>query len=197
MPSTPQPVLGLVLAGGLSRRMGGGDKGMFLLQGRPLFTHVIERLRPQVDAIVLNANGDPARLASTALAVVPDDIAGYPGPLAGIVAGLDYAADRDFEWVVSVPADTPFLPHDLVPRLAAARAAQTMAVAASGGRVHPVVALWPVSMRRKLRDMVTAGLRKIGIATQDAAIVDWPDQPVDPFFNVNTPEDLAASITML
>lgn len=171
--------------------MGGGDKGLRLLQGRPVLTHVIERLRPQVDAIVLNANGDPARFAAFRLPVIADDIPDRRGPLAGIIAGLDDAAARGFDWLVSVPADAPLLPPDLVARLVAGRVAGSMAVAASGGRVHPIIALWPVSMRTLLRGMVAAGLRRVGGATEDAAIVTWADQPIDPFFNVNTADDLA------
>ena len=192
-----KPVLGLIVAGGLARRMGGGDKGLLELQGRPVLAHVVERLRPQVDRLVLNANGDPARFAVFGLTIVADDIAGWPGPLAGIVAGLDHAAAFGVEWLVSVPADAPLLPSDLVARLMAARGERPMAVAASGGRVHPVIALWPVSMRHRLRDAVAGGLRKVGAVTEAAAVATWADQPLDPFFNVNTPADLATAATLL
>ena len=181
------------MAGGLARRMGGGDKGMREVGGQTVLARVLARLGPQVSRVIINANGDPARLASFGLPIVPDSVADHPGPLAGVLAGLDWAADAGIEWVVSAPGDAPFLPTDLVARLHAARGDAAMTLAASGARTHPVVALWPVSMREKLRDALTAGLRKVGAFTEGAAVATWPAEPVDPFFNVNTPEDLAAA----
>lgn len=185
--------LGLILAGGLARRMGGGDKGLHEIGGQTVLARVIASLGPQVSHLAINANGDPARFAAFGLPILPDSMPGHPGPLAGILAGLDAAAASGLDWIVSAPADAPFLPPDLVVRLHEGRGSAAMAIAASGGRTHPVAALWPVSMREDLRAALTAGLRKVGTATEGAAIVSWPDHPVDPFFNVNTPDDLAAA----
>jgi molybdopterin-guanine dinucleotide biosynthesis protein A len=187
-----------VLAGGLARRMGGGDKPMRSIGGRTILDHVIERLEPQCETLVLNANGEPARFARFALPVIPDTVEDYPGPLAGVLAGLDWAAANrpDAEWVVSVAGDCPFLPRDLVARLHEALAAENaqLAVAASGERTHPVIGLWSVGLREELRDaLVGEGVRKIDrwTARYRLATVSWPTEPVDPFFNANTVEDLA------
>jgi molybdopterin-guanine dinucleotide biosynthesis protein A len=199
-PAMTERVLGLVLAGGLARRMGGGDKARIAIGGRTILERVLARLAPQCARIILNANGDPARFADTGLPVVADTVPGFAGPLAGILAGLDWAAAQApaIADIVSVPGDCPFLPADLVARLAAAReAARTpLACARSGEWRHPVVGLWPVSLREDLRKALTAeGLHKIEIwtARHGVAIADWPAAPVDPFFNVNTPEDAAAA----
>jgi len=187
-----ESTVGLILAGGLARRLGGGDKGLRRVGGRSVIERVLERLGPQVDRIVVNANGDPARFAALGLPIVADSLPDHPGPLAGVLAGLEWAAANAsaIEWVVSVPGDAPFLPLDLVARLQAARGEAAMSCAASGGRVHPVAALWPVAARARLRDALASGLRKVGAFTAGAAIAEWPIDPVDPFFNVNTPEDL-------
>jgi molybdopterin-guanine dinucleotide biosynthesis protein A len=192
------PTLGVLLAGGLARRMGGGDKPLKEIGGRTILERAIERLSPQCDALILNANGDPARFAATGLAVVADDVPGFAGPLAGILAALDWAArDRPaVEWVVSAAADSPFLPRDLVLRLHAARAAAgvPLACATSGGQAHPVNALWPVALRGDLRHaLVVEDMRKIDrwTARHGVAHASWPAEPVDPFFNANTPEDVA------
>ena len=197
---TTEPVLGLVLAGGLARRMGGGDKPLRSIAGMTILDRVLARLKPQCDPIILNANGDPARFAATGLLVVPDDVPGFAGPLAGILAGLDWAAEHapGKEWIASVPGDCPFLPKDLVAQLAAARAANglPLACARSGEWRHPVVGLWPTALRDDLRRALTdEGLRKIEVwtARHGVAVADWPNEPVDPFFNVNTPEDAAAA----
>jgi molybdopterin-guanine dinucleotide biosynthesis protein A len=197
MPDAPA-VVGVLLAGGQSRRMGGGDKTLRRLGGRTILAQVIERLAPQVRRLVLNANGDPARFADYGLPVVADSVAGFAGPLAGVLAGLDWAAvnEPDCPWVVSAPTDAPFLPADLVARLlgAAERDGADMACAASGGRTHPVAALWPVRLREDLRRaMVEEGVRKVDIWTARycLAIAEFPDAPLDPFFNTNRPEDLA------
>ena len=158
-------VLAVVLAGGLARRMGGGDKPLRLLGGRPLLDHVLDRVRPQVAGVILNANGDPARFAAYGLPVVADPLPDFPGPLAGVLAALDWAAAHrpEVATVLSVPGDGPFLPPDLVARLQAARAAAgvPMACAASGGWTHPPIALWPVALRGELREALLAGEKKI------------------------------------
>lgn len=192
--------LGLVLAGGLARRMGGGDKPLTRIGGATILDRVLGRLTPQVRRIVLNANGDPARFAATGLPVVADSVPDFAGPLAGILAGLDWAAAHvpDTVYVASVPGDCPFIPRDVVTRLHQARseAGTPLACARSGDWRHPVVGLWPVSLRDDLRRALSEeGLRKIEIwtARHGVALADWPDKPVDPFFNVNTPEDAAAA----
>jgi molybdenum cofactor guanylyltransferase len=197
--SLPHPLtLGLVLAGGLARRMGGGDKALIAVGGVAILDRVLGFLRPACREIILNANGDPARFARYGLPVIPDSVPDFAGPLAGILAGLDWAAAHrpDLAWVVSVPGDCPFLPHDLVTRLHEARqqAGLPLACARSGDWRHPVVALWPVALREDLRHaLVKEDLRKIEVwtARHGVAIADWPAKPVDPFFNVNTPEDAA------
>ncbi|WP_248313400.1 molybdenum cofactor guanylyltransferase MobA [Bosea sp. F3-2] len=192
---TPSTV-GLILAGGLARRMGGGDKPLKLLAGRPILAHVIERLREQCDGLVLNANGDPARFAAFGLPVIADAVPDFAGPLAGILAGLDWLAEHRPEtaWLLSVAADTPFIPSDLARRLHEARIAAEapLACAASAGRAHHAIGLWPVSLRQDLRRALEAGDRKISRWTQDhgVAVAEWAAEPVDPFFNVNTPDDL-------
>ncbi len=192
------PTLGLVLAGGLARRMGGGDKARIRIGGKTILERVLSRLKPQCSGVILNANGDPARFSDTGLPVVADTVPDFAGPLAGILAGLDWAAAHapDIADVVSVPGDCPFLPQDLVMRLSAARRAAglPLACARSGDWRHPVVGLWPVTLRADLRmALVEEDLHKIETwtARHGVAIADWPSAPVDPFFNVNTPEDAA------
>ena len=192
--------LGLVLAGGLARRMGCGDKPRTAIGGQTILARVIDRLSPQCTRLILNANGDPSRFADAKLPVIPDDVPDFAGPLAGVLAGLDWAAKNapGIEYVASVPGDCPFLPRDLVARLHRARtdAGKPLACARSGEWRHPVVALWPVALRDDLRRAVREeGLRKIEIwtARHGIALTDWPAEPVDPFFNVNTPEDVAAA----
>jgi molybdopterin-guanine dinucleotide biosynthesis protein A len=194
------PVLGLVLAGGLARRMGGGDKPLKTIGSVTILDRVLGRLTPQCASVIINANGDPSRFASTGLAVVADDVPDFAGPLAGILAGLDWAAAHapNVAFVASAPGDCPFLPRDLVVRLHQARQSQNLplACARSGEWRHPVVGLWPVALRGDLREAVTAeGLREIEVwtARHGVALADWPAEPVDPFFNVNTPEDAAAA----
>jgi molybdopterin-guanine dinucleotide biosynthesis protein A len=189
---------GIILAGGLARRMGGADKGLIEIAGRPILAHVIERLKPQCANLVLNANGDPARFAQFGLEVVADDIEGFAGPLAGILAGLEYiAAHRpEVETAVSVPADTPFIPRDLAPKLAGAcvSSGAEIAVAQSDAQMHYTVALWTVAVRHALRRaLVEEDIRSVRVFIEQrhhtAAL--WPVEPYDPFFNVNRPEDLA------
>jgi molybdopterin-guanine dinucleotide biosynthesis protein A len=193
-PATP----GVLLAGGLARRMGGGDKPMRPIGGRPILARAIARLKPQCDGLILSANGDPARFKDFALPVIPDTVKNHPGPLAGILAGLDWAAANrpEISWVLSVAADCPFLPRDLVARLHQARAEQDaeLAVAASGGRSHPVIGLWQVGLREELRHaLVAEDIRKVGswTARYRLATVAWPTEPLDPFFNANTVDDIA------
>jgi len=195
---TEAPTLGLLLAGGLARRMGGGDKPLRTIAGKTILAHVIGRLRPQCEGLLINANGDPARFADYGLPVVADDVPDFAGPLAGILAGLDWmAANRpELEWLVSVAADTPFIPRDLVARLHAARESQgvPIACAASGGWTHPVIGLWPVSLREELRHaLMVEDERKIDrwTARHGCASAEWETAPVDPFFNANKPDDLA------
>jgi molybdenum cofactor guanylyltransferase len=195
---TVPPTLGLLLAGGLARRMGGGDKARIAIGGATILQRVLACVTAQCARVIINANGDPARFADTQLPVVADSVPDFAGPLAGILAGLDWAAANapQCEWVASVPGDCPFLPGDLVMRLHAARVAAgaPLACARSGEWQHPVVALWPVALREDLRRaLIDDGLRKIEIwtARHGIAVADWPAEPVDPFFNVNTPEDAA------
>jgi molybdenum cofactor guanylyltransferase len=192
------PTLGLVLAGGLARRMGGGDKALLRIGSATILDRVLGRLTPQCSRLIINANGDPARFGFTRLPVIADDVPDFAGPLAGVLAGLDWAATHapDIDFVVSVPGDCPFLPRDLVARLHAARAAdgKSLACARSGEWRHPVVGLWAVALRNDLRRALTQeGLHKIEVwtARHGVAIADWPTTPVDPFFNVNTPDDAA------
>ncbi len=189
---------GVLLAGGLARRMGGGDKPMRTIGGRTILQRVIARLKPQCDGLMLNANGDPARFSAFGLPVISDNVADFPGPLAGILAALDWtAAERpDVEWILSAAADCPFLPRDLVARLYHALEAENaqLAVAASGEQTHPVVGLWSVSLRDELRHaLVVEDFRKIDrwTARYRLATVSWPTTPLDPFFNANTVEDIA------
>jgi molybdopterin-guanine dinucleotide biosynthesis protein A len=190
--------LGVVLAGGLARRMGGGDKARLRIGGRTILERVLTRMRPQCAALILNANGDPKRFKDTGIEVVPDSVPDFAGPLAGILAALDWAAAHAPELadVASVPGDCPFLPDDLVARLLSARARERapLACARSGEWRHPVIGLWPVYLRSDLRKaLLNEGLHKIEswTARHGVAVADWPASPVDPFFNVNTPGDAA------
>jgi molybdopterin-guanine dinucleotide biosynthesis protein A len=187
--------IGIILAGGLARRMGGADKVRIRIGGKAILERVLTRLRPQCARLILNA--DAARFADAGLPVVADSVPDFPGPLAGILAGLDFAAAQTpaVPWIVSAPSDCPFLPHDLVSRLHQARrdTDATLACATSGGREHPVIALWPVALREDLRRALTEeAARKVGewSARYKVGVAEWPVTPVDPFFNVNTPEDV-------
>jgi molybdenum cofactor guanylyltransferase len=191
-------VVGVVLAGGLARRMGGGDKGLIALGGRPILDHVIERLSGQVERMVINANGEPARLGAYGLPIVADSVEGFAGPLAGVLAGLEWTARQypGAEWIVTAATDTPFFPRDLVSRFeqAVATAPADMACAASAGRHHPVFGLWPVALGPDLRHAMTRdNIRKVDAwtARHRLAVAEFAAEPYDPFFNVNRPDDLA------
>lgn len=189
-------VIGCILAGGLARRMGGGDKGLIRLGGRLVLDHVLDRLKPQVSQVMLNANGDPTRFAHYGLPVVPDSVEGFAGPLAGVLAGLEWARDNtQAEWVATAATDTPFFPVDFVTRMLAAieAAGADMACAASDGRHHPVFGLWPVRLAADLRHaLVEEDIRKVDLwtARHKLVAVEFATQPHDPFFNVNRPEDV-------
>ena len=198
--------LGVILAGGLARRMGGGDKGRSPLGDGTVLSHVIERLSPQVAGLALNANGDPARFDDLGLPVIADSVAGRPGPLAGVLAGLDMAADTGADRIVTAAADTPFFPLDLVSRLvfAAEEAGAPIALAATrdperGVIRHPTFGLWSAALRGDLRRTLGEGIRKVVVWTDghDAATAVFPSDPFDPFFNVNTPGDLERAREML
>ncbi len=203
MAQTGPSVVGLLLAGGQSRRMGGGDKCLRLLGGGTILARIIARVRPQVRQLLLNANGDPARFAPYGLPVVADSVEGFAGPLAGVLAGLDWAAVNapDCPWVASVPTDAPFLPADLIARLlAGTKGGADMACAASGGQSHPVVGLWPVRLRDDLRCALTIEqIHKVDVWTgrYRLATVEFPIAGIDPFFNTNRPEDLAEAERLL
>ncbi len=195
-------VAGVILAGGLSRRMGGGDKALRPLAGKPVLAHVIARARPQVAALVLNANGDPGRFADFGLPVAPDVVEGFAGPLAGILTGLAWAEAEvpGCQWLASFACDAPFLPEDLVARMLAAVEAEgaDLACAASRGRAHPVFGLWPLRLRADLEAaMREEEIRKVDrwtarhrLVQVDFPEVETPEGPLDPFFNANRPEDL-------
>ncbi|MEL6279952.1 MAG: molybdenum cofactor guanylyltransferase MobA [Pseudomonadota bacterium] len=199
---------GVILAGGLSRRMGGGDKSLLDLGGATILSRVRRRLSDQVEDIALNANGDPSRFRALELPVVPDTIDGFAGPLAGVLAGLDWAAEAGYDKIVTVAADTPFFPSDLVERLTAAAEAENdapLACAQTQGRDHPTFGLWLVALREDLRTaLAEEGLRKVvlwterhGCARAEFPMVETSRGPLDPFFNVNTPDDMAEALTWL
>jgi molybdopterin-guanine dinucleotide biosynthesis protein A len=209
MPARPhEKIVGVLLAGGQSRRMGGGDKCLLPLAGKPLLAHVIERLRPQVSDLVLNANGGPGRFSEFDLPVVADPVEGFAGPLAGVLAGFDWAREKapGARWIVTAASDTPFFPEDLVARLLAVTGGDypAIAVAASDGRQHPVFGLWPTALADDLRAALSGGTRKV---------LDWTDRhstftaefppaavggrTLDPFFNANRPDDLAEAEALL
>lgn len=190
---------GVILAGGQARRMGGGDKGVLRIGDRRLIDHVISRITPQVADVALNANGDAARFADLGLPVLPDSIDGFAGPLAGVLAGMDWAAEQHHKFILTVAADTPFFPHNLCQLFqeVAGETGAAIVLAATpdpmrGSVRHPTFGLWSVALRDDLRAALTSGIRKV---------VQWTDRhpnatalfsggPVDPFFNVNTPDDL-------
>ncbi len=201
----PEPnVAGVLLAGGLSRRMGGGDKALLELGGETILARVAGRARPQVRVLALNANGDPARFADYRLPVVADVVEGFAGPLAGVLTGMIWAREQAPEcaWVASFATDAPFVPTDLVARLVAAVEGDgaDMACAASGGRPHPVFGLWPVRLADDLKSALSDdGVRKVDVwtARYRLAVADFACEPVDPFFNVNSPDEMAQASDIL
>ncbi|HEX5999379.1 MAG TPA: molybdenum cofactor guanylyltransferase MobA [Hyphomicrobiaceae bacterium] len=205
-PYPADAVTGVILAGGQSRRMGGGDKGLLDLAGKPMLSHVIERLGSQVDRMVINANGDPARLAGFDLPVVADSVPGFAGPLAGVLAGMRWSRANApaARWIATAAGDAPLLPMDLVVRCAAALAERgvhnpdAIALAQSGGELHPVIGLWPVALADDLEAQLAAGVRKVLVFTDRHGTVPVPfpvlrvgGVALDPFFNANTPQELA------
>lgn len=204
-PATAVPVgVGVLLAGGRSTRMGGGDKSLKVLGGRPMLARIIARARPQVGELIVNANGDPARFAEFGLPVVSDVIEGFVGPLAGILSALEWAARNrpQSEWVASFPTDAPFFPADLVERLmaAVAREGAELACPRTVDGAHPVFGLWRVALRHDLRRALTKeNIRKVDFwtARYKVAHVDYSTTPFNPFFNVNRPENLAEAEALL
>jgi len=189
------PIIGVILAGGLSRRMGGGDKGLRLLGGKSILRHVVDRVVPQVGRTILNANGDPGRFAEFGLPVVPDSLPDFPGPLAGVLAGMDWARANAAEatHVATFAGDSPFVPRDLVARMAAEIPAAEIVSVRSAGQDYPIIGLWPVSLADALRRaMVEEDMRKVDrwTARYRLAVIDVAADPVDPFFNANAPADL-------
>ena len=198
---SPENIVGVLLAGGQSRRMGGGDKCLADLAGKPLLTHVIERLKPQTGALVLNANGDLERFSEFGLPMVADPVEGFAGPLAGVLAGFTWAKEHasDARWIVTAATDTPFFPNDLVARLLETTKGQypAIALAQSDGRVHPVFGLWPVALSSDLHEALESGTRKVlhWTGRHITATAEFQQTQVgagmlDPFFNVNSPDDL-------
>jgi molybdopterin-guanine dinucleotide biosynthesis protein A len=194
-------VTGVILAGGQSRRMGGGDKGLLDLAGRPMLAHVIERLSPQVGRMVINANGDPARFAGFGLPVVADTIADFPGPLAGVLAGMRWSRANapQARWIATAAGDAPLLPADLVARCLEALAGRPggVALAQSAGDLHPVIGLWPIALADDLEAHLAAGVRKVlawtdrhGTVPVAFAVLRLSGTDLDPFFNANTPREL-------
>ena len=196
-PESAPATVGVVLAGGKARRMGGGDKCLLSVGGRPILDHVVKRIRFQVSSLILNTNGDLSRFEEYGLPVVADVVQGFAGPLAGVLTGMEWAAAHtpDVPWVVSIAADTPFPPEDLVARMLAAVEGEDaeMACAASGGRAHPVFGLWPMRLKDELRRaVIEEEVRKVDVWTARHRLVEveFACEPFDPFFNINRPEDL-------
>lgn len=206
--SPPEQTIGLLLAGGQSRRMGGGDKCLLELAGKPLLTHVIERLTPQTSNLVLNANGDASRFSAFDLPVIADPVEGFAGPLAGVLAGFTWARENvpDARWIVTAASDTPFFPQDLVARLLATTGGTypSIALSSSQGRMHPVFGLWPTALMDDLHGALHEGVRKVlhwtdrhTTVTATFDMVELGGDEIDPFFNANTPEDLAKAEAIL
>jgi molybdopterin-guanine dinucleotide biosynthesis protein A len=194
----------IILAGGRATRMGGGDKGLRVVAGRRLLDHVITRLSAQCSPLAVNANGDPARLAEFGLPVLPDSLPDHPGPLAGVLAGLDWAASLGAPAIITAAADTPFFPPDLAARLVAHAGPTGLCLAASAdptGKMHrqPTFGLWPTALRDDLRAALTGGLRKIVLWTDshNAGTAEFSSLPFDPFFNINTPDDIIAAEALM
>ena len=201
-------VTGVILAGGRSRRMGGGDKGLLELAGRPMLAHVVCRMRPQVGALIINANGDPGRFAPLGLPGVPDTNGGFVGPLAGVLAGMRWSAANApaARWIATAAGDAPLLPADLVDRMVQAVEDRpgAIALAQSHGELHPVIGLWPLALAEDLEEQLRGGVRKVLHWTGRHGTIAVPFPPtrvcgldIDPFFNANTPLELGQLRTML
>ncbi len=208
MSSSIEPVIGVLLAGGQSRRMGGGDKCLLELAGKPLLAHVIDRLKPQTSALVLNANGDLDRFSGFDLPTIADPITGFAGPLAGVLAGFTWVRENapDTRWIVTAATDTPFFPQDLVAKLLDATKGKypAIALASSNERMHPVFGLWPVALADDLHQALESGTRKVldwtGRHTTITAVfpkIETGGITIDPFFNANRPDDMAHAETVL
>lgn len=198
--SDSQSLIGIILAGGLAKRMGGGDKCLLPLAGKTLLQRTVERAQPQVSQLLLNANGNSLRFARTRLPVVPDIYLGNPGPLAGIHAGLSWmkSTTPDAEWLASFASDTPFFPNDLVARLldAAKNRHSQLAVATSNSRIHPIFALWHKSLLDEIEEQLQTGEMprlQDWIKQQNVVEVEFQAEKYDPFFNINVPQDLYAA----
>jgi molybdenum cofactor guanylyltransferase len=194
--------LGVILAGGRASRMGGGDKALLPFGTSTLLDHVIARFSPQVEDLAINANGDPSRFKQYSLPVIADSTGDFLGPLAGILAGLEWAATYGGSHIVTVAADTPFLPLDLVPRLllAAEVTGRPVVLASTNGTDrHPTFGLWPVHLKDDLARSLGSGTRKVTdwADRHGTAIADFSTKGADPFFNINTPQDLAAALAQL
>jgi molybdopterin-guanine dinucleotide biosynthesis protein A len=196
-----------LLAGGLSKRMGGGDKGLLMLGAKTMLQRVIDRIAPQVQTMAINANGPPERFAHYQLPVFPDTIDGYAGPLAGVLAGLRWAASNtpSAQWIVTVSTDAPFLPLNLVERLrfVAQHRSRAIAIARSDGKLHPVIGLWPVALADDLEQALRGGVRKVlhwtdrhGTLPVDFDLISFKGLTLDPFFNANTPDELAEALDL-
>jgi molybdopterin-guanine dinucleotide biosynthesis protein A len=197
-----EAIAGVILAGGLASRMGGGDKGFIRIGGKPILDHVIARLKPQTEALAINANGDASRFQAYGLPVLPDTIPGSVGPLAGVLAGLEWAANLGFDFIVTVATDTPFFPRDLVVKLKSSMRDSNaeLAVAAYDTQHHPVFGLWPVALREDLRRAIAEeGIRKVDewTARHRLAVAQFGPKAYDPFFNANRPEDLNEAAAIL
>lgn len=201
-------VLGVLLAGGLSRRMGGGDKGLLPLAGKPLMAHALDRLSSMTSSTIINANGDPGRFSTFAKPVVPDTISGFAGPLAGVLAGMKFAADQKLgtTHVLTAAADTPFFPDDLLERFnSVLEDENTIVLATSLGNRHPVFGLWPVSLAHDLESWledennrkVLAWVKRHNWNTADFPSKKIGEEDIDPYFNINTPEDLEKASTLM
>lgn len=208
MSNQDNDVAGILLAGGQSRRMGGGDKGLLELAGKSMLQRVIERMHPQVKALAINANGDPARFAAFGLPVFADTVGEQPGPLAGVLAGMRWAGEHvpEARWIATVSTDAPFLPADLVARLKAAVQAQpgAIAIARSAGNLHPVIGLWPINLADDLEEALGDGIRKVlrwtdrhGTVAVDFDFSELSGRSIDPFFNANTPAELDEARALL
>ncbi len=191
-------IAGCIIAGGASRRMG-EDKAVLEFGGMPLVFHAIERLKPQVTSLIINAHDDSADFSAYGLPVVRDPAGDRQGPLAGILAAMRWAEKNDIAWIATVAVDTPFFPRDLVSRLAEAAQGKELACASSAGLLHPVFGLWKAALAQELQREIENGLRSARqwVALHDAGIAEWPTEPYDPFFNINNPADREAALRIL